>query len=246
VLDAALKTIIIAPEVKAKYTSEQRYLCESMGTPAPLLPVHREAECRLFDDIVRTTGSLDFDQMALDWCQKVNGVTIFPKLPVYLRTHYAAWQRSQRVKEAVRTAAAGAEVLTLLNETTRRELLASATPSTPLAAAPAPATLSGVTGAGTSSGASGTSGSGSGTNSGASSAGRGGQPAAYPASPFLPQHPPLPAAASPCRETQRSSWEASALAASRPGGRACPGSPGSEAQARVQEMTPGAQGACGR
>ena len=199
VLAAALKTIIIAPEVKAKYTSEQRYLCESMGTPAPLLPVHREAECRLFDDIVRTTGSLDFDQMALDWCQKVNGVTIFPKLPVYLRTHYAAWQRSQRVKEAVRTAAAGAEVLTLLNETTRRELLASATPSTPLAAAPAPATLSGVTGAGTSSGASGTSGSGSGTNSGASSAGRGGQPAAYPASPFLPlvQHPPLPAAVNP-------------------------------------------------
>ena len=38
VLDAALKTIIIAPEVKAIYTSEQRHLCESMGTPAPLLP----------------------------------------------------------------------------------------------------------------------------------------------------------------------------------------------------------------
>ena len=95
-LDAALKTIIIAPKVKAKYTSEQRYLCESMRTPAPLLPVHGEAECRLFDDIVRTTGSLDFDQMVLDWCQKVNGVTIFPKLPVYLRTHHAAWQRSHR------------------------------------------------------------------------------------------------------------------------------------------------------
>ena len=187
VLDAALKTIIIAPEVKAKYTSEQRYLCESMGTPAPLLPVHGEAECRLFDDIVRTTGSLDFDQMALDWSQKVNGVTIFPKLPVYLRTHYAAWQRSQRVKEAVRTAAAGAEVLALLNETTRRELLASAAASTLLAAAPAPApapaTLAG----------------GSGTSSGVISAGRGGQPTAYPASPFLllAQHPPLPAVVNP-------------------------------------------------
>ena len=39
------------------------------------------------------------------------------------RTHYAAWHRSQRVKEAVRTAAAGAEVLALLNETTRLRLL---------------------------------------------------------------------------------------------------------------------------
>ena len=118
--------------------------------------------------------------MALEWCDEVNGVTIFPKLPVYLRTHYAAWQRSQRVKEAVRTAAGSAEVLALLNETTWRELLASAAASTPLAVAPAPATLSGGTGTGTSSGASGTSGSGSGsvTNSGAISAGRGGQPAA--------------------------------------------------------------------
>ena len=55
------------------------------------MPVHGESECRLFDGIVRTTGSLDFDQMTLDWFQKVNGVTAFPKLPVYLRTHYAAW-----------------------------------------------------------------------------------------------------------------------------------------------------------
>jgi len=171
-----------------------------MGTPAPLLLVRGEAEYRLFDGIVRTTGSLDFDQMALDWCQKANGVTIFPKLPVYLRTHSAAWQRSQRVKEAVRTAAAGAEVLALLSETTQRELLASAAASTSLAAAPArapaPATLAGGTGTGASSGTSGTSGtSGSGTSSGVISAGRGGQPTAYPASPFLQlaQHPLLPA-----------------------------------------------------
>ena len=121
----------IEPEVKAKYTSEQRYLCESMGTPAPLLPIHGEAEHRLFDGIVRTAGSLNFDQMALNLFQKVNGVMIFPKPPVYLRTHYAAWQRSRRVNEAMRTAAAGAEVLALLNETTRRELLASAAASTP-------------------------------------------------------------------------------------------------------------------
>ena len=49
--------------------------------------------------------------MAVNWCQHVDGVTIFPKLPVYLRTHHTAWTRNQRVKEAVRKAAPGEAVL---------------------------------------------------------------------------------------------------------------------------------------
>jgi len=65
----------------------------------------------------------DWDKMAVDWCQQVDGATIFPKLPVYLRTHHTAWVRNQRVKEAVRKAAPGEAVLARLNEKTRQELL---------------------------------------------------------------------------------------------------------------------------
>ena len=54
--------------------------------------------------MVRTTHAGqtgDYEQMALDWCAKVDGVNIFPKLPVYLRTHHARWQRNERVRRAV-------------------------------------------------------------------------------------------------------------------------------------------------
>ena len=61
--------------------------------------------------------------MAVNWCQHVDGVTIFPKLPVYLRTHHTAWTRNQRVKEAVRKAVPSEAVLARLNEKTRQELL---------------------------------------------------------------------------------------------------------------------------
>jgi len=39
-LDAALSGIAITPQAKAKSTSEQHFLCKSMGTAAPLLEVH--------------------------------------------------------------------------------------------------------------------------------------------------------------------------------------------------------------
>ena len=115
---------MIPPEASAKFSSEQRFLCKRMGTLAPMLPVHGEAECRKFDEMLRGGNSdQNWDKMSVDWCQHVDGVTIFPKLPVYLRTHHTAWARNQRVKEAVRKAAPGEAVLARLNEKTRQELL---------------------------------------------------------------------------------------------------------------------------
>jgi hypothetical protein len=62
-----------------------------MGIPAPFLPVHGEEECVLFDRLVRTSRSdLKFEKMAIEWCALVDGIKVFPKLPVYLRTHHAA------------------------------------------------------------------------------------------------------------------------------------------------------------
>jgi hypothetical protein len=45
------------PEATAKFSSEQRLLCKRMGTRAPLLPMHSEAEKRLLDAMPR--GSSD-------------------------------------------------------------------------------------------------------------------------------------------------------------------------------------------
>ncbi len=43
----------------------------------------------------------------IEWCKEVDAVTIFPKLLVYLCTHYSKWQRNQRVRDAVAKAAPG-------------------------------------------------------------------------------------------------------------------------------------------
>jgi hypothetical protein len=75
--------------------------------------------------------------MAIEWCALVDGVKMFPKLPVYLRTHHAAWTRNQRVCEAVAKARPGEEVLSQINEETRRKLLESVATSAAAVTSPA-------------------------------------------------------------------------------------------------------------
>lgn len=107
-LAAAMNKIRLPADIK--FTPDQQYLCKCMGTPAPLLPVHGEVECKLFEQMIRNGGAdPDFDPMAIKWCDHVDGNTVFPKLPVYLRTHHKTWQRNQRVKETVTAAALGEE-----------------------------------------------------------------------------------------------------------------------------------------
>ena len=49
--------------------------------------------------------------MAIEWCKHVDGITIFPKLPVYLRNHHTQWTKNRRVKDAIeRNAAAMAQL----------------------------------------------------------------------------------------------------------------------------------------
>ena len=125
-LGEKFQTITLEPTVVKKFTSDQKYLFRCMGTPAPLLPVHGEDEFRLFDRLVRKHARLDFDAMALEWCDEVNGVTIFPKLPIYLRTHHAVWQRNERARQAVETAAAGEVELARINAETLQQLIPAA------------------------------------------------------------------------------------------------------------------------
>jgi len=88
-----------------------------MGTKLPLLPVAGKEECQLFERLVVTAPQepINFEQMAIEWCKEVDAVNIFPKLPVYLRTHYSKWQQNQRVCDAVAKAAPGEARLRELN-----------------------------------------------------------------------------------------------------------------------------------
>ena len=73
--------------------------------------------------------------MALDWCDHIDGICIFPKLPVYLRMHEAQYKRNQRAADATRRARQGIDSL--------NALLASHVPAASRpGAAPAPAAAS--------------------------------------------------------------------------------------------------------
>jgi hypothetical protein len=50
----------------------------------PSLPVHDEEEYRLFEKLVLLVSPSLFDKMAIKWCNYVDGIEFFPKLPVYL------------------------------------------------------------------------------------------------------------------------------------------------------------------
>ena len=56
--------------------------------------------------------------MAITWCEHCDGVEIFPKLPVYLRSYHATFERNARVRDAVKLAERGNDALRALNAAT--------------------------------------------------------------------------------------------------------------------------------
>ena len=90
-----------------------------MGTDLPLLPFAAEEENKLFAECVLRNDFPPMDddeQAAIAWCQFVDGVNIFPKLPVHIRLHRESFERNQRVKNCMMKARAGQDLLNELNE----------------------------------------------------------------------------------------------------------------------------------
>jgi hypothetical protein len=118
-LAAAIDNIKLSkPLSQFKFTEDQIYLCEKMKTKLPLLPVHGKEECQLFNEMVDRQGGkiIDFEEMAIGWCEHVDGEKIVPKLPVYLRTHYNKWIHNRKVQDCVARLATGEARLCELNE----------------------------------------------------------------------------------------------------------------------------------
>jgi len=105
-------------EMKKKLTPDQQYMCTQTRSWLPFLPLNGKAEFQLFQKLRSNQGSFDAEEMAIKWCEHVDGVSIFPKLPVYLRTHHDKWERNQRIQVAVQGHASQQAALDTVNAQT--------------------------------------------------------------------------------------------------------------------------------
>ena len=137
-LQAAVDQIKL--DIEPELTEELQYMCSAMGTKLPFLPVSGHKEHLTFAKfILDMPYPFDYEQMAIEWCKHVDGIQVWPKLPVYLRTYHKQFQRNQRVKDAVSKAKTGAEKLKMLNKETSSGLsAATASARLPLAMPQAP------------------------------------------------------------------------------------------------------------
>ena len=71
----------------------------------------------------------DPEAAAVEWCKLVNGVDIFPKLPVHIRVHKESFQRNQRIKNCIEIARSGQEKLNELNNALRPIVAANSEPT---------------------------------------------------------------------------------------------------------------------
>ena len=114
-----------------KLTFDQNHMCKSMNIDLPFLPFSTKeeniafAECALRNDFPMD----DPEAAAIEWCKLVDGVNIFPKLPVHIRIHKESFQRNQRVKDCVEMARSGRPKLTELNNALRPVVAANSEPA---------------------------------------------------------------------------------------------------------------------
>jgi hypothetical protein len=134
-LAAAIDGITLPkPLSEYKFTEDQQYICKTMNIKIPLLPVVGKEEHQLFNEMMasRKGTNIDFDAMAIEWCKHVEGEYIFPKLPVYLRTHHRNWSHNQRVRDSVAQLKPGEDMLRELNARyADSDVMATSTTPTP-------------------------------------------------------------------------------------------------------------------
>ena len=93
---------------------------------------------KLFLELIsgNTTSKPDFERMAIQWCAEVDGKTIFPKLPVYLRTYYTSFEHNQAVRASAKQAEGGAKLLKKVNNITNKPPAASPPGAPPVSEPP--------------------------------------------------------------------------------------------------------------
>ena len=69
-----------------------------------------------------SVASFFAEEASIAWCKLVDGIRVFPKLPVHIRSHKEAFERKQCVRNCVKRAECGQKLLDELNKATKPKL----------------------------------------------------------------------------------------------------------------------------
>jgi hypothetical protein len=93
-----LHSAVAAVKIKMDiiFSWDVQFMCQALGIPIPFLPVSGKDEYRLITLLVHHLSGFDDEKMAIvEWCKHVDGVSIFPKLPVYFCGYHNPWLISE-------------------------------------------------------------------------------------------------------------------------------------------------------
>jgi hypothetical protein len=102
-----------------KLSPELEFQRKSSGTKLPFTPVHFKDEKKLFSRLaLGQSVYINEYEMALKWCDFVDGITIFPKSPGQLREYRKRFERNRRIKDALARIKSGTHALRRINDAT--------------------------------------------------------------------------------------------------------------------------------
>ena len=100
---------------KVKLTREQRAICQAQGVKLPMLPFAKIKEKTLFSRNYSIISKKTEEELSIWWCNHVDGINIFPKLPVHFRMHLKKWLKGNRIENTMKSAKKGVEKLKEIN-----------------------------------------------------------------------------------------------------------------------------------
>ena len=101
---------------RIKLSLEQKAISRAQGVRLSMLLFATLKEKSLFTKHYSIISKKTETELAIWWCQFVDGINVFPKLPVHFRMHLKTWLKINRIENAIRAAKKGADKLKEIND----------------------------------------------------------------------------------------------------------------------------------
>lgn len=84
------------------FKGNMKFIAIRMGLKYPLMHMGSQDEIKIFTDFMtdHAPTEANFRRLAKIYRQRANGITIFPKLPSVLKSHYKIWEQNRKIKVA--------------------------------------------------------------------------------------------------------------------------------------------------